>query len=145
MEDNREYGVQPRTDGYYYWAVESKTNQGTAFGNWRLGPQGQGPGTLIINRQDTVSNEISVSYTSAGDIAASLGIGINVAQSYGVQYSVYEPAGSRYQIKYRPLYTQYKVVQRQYYRMDGNSIKTNNTNTSTVKVFYDWGFSYNML
>lgn len=55
------------------------------------------------------------------------------------------PGGKTYQIKYRPLYTKYKVVQRQYYKIDGYSSATNNTKTCYVNVFYDWGFSYNVL
>lgn len=143
--DINEYDVQPLADGYYYWAVESKTSQGTVYGSWRLGPQGDGPGTVSINKTDTVTNTISGSYTSVGDISASLGATIGKSQSYSVQYSLPVPAGKTYQIKYRPLYTQYKVVQRQYYHIDGYSTATNNTKTCYVKVFYDWGFSYNVL
>ena len=143
--DKTEYEIQPRTDGYYYWAVETKTNQGTVYDSWRLGPQGKGPGTISVNKTDTVTNTISGSYTSVGDISASLGVTIGTAKSYSVSYSLPVPSGKTYQIKYLPLYTQYKVVQRQYYRIDGYTSKTNNTKTCYVKVFYDWGFSYNVL
>lgn len=143
--DSSEYGIQPQTDGYYYWAVESKTSQGTTYGSWRLGPQGAGPGTVTVNKTDTVTNTISGSYTSVGDISASLGATIGKSQSYSVQYSLPVPSGKTYQIKYRPLFTKYKVVQRQYYRIDGYSSSTNNTKTCYVEVFYDWGFSYNVL
>lgn len=143
--DLNEYEIQPRTDGYYYWGVESKTNQGTVYGGWRLGPQGAGPGTVSVNKTDTVTNTISGSYTSSGDIAASLGVTIGKSQSYSVSYSLPVPSGKTYQIKYRPLFTKYKVVQRQYYRIDGYTTKTSNTKTCYVNVFYDWGFSYNIL
>ena len=36
LSDKTEYGIQPQTDGYYYWKVDSKTNQGTTYGSWRL-------------------------------------------------------------------------------------------------------------
>lgn len=145
LSDKTEYGIQPQTDGYYYWKVDSKTNQGTTYGSWRLGPQGAGPGTVSVNKTDTVTNTISGSYTSVGDISASLGATIGKSQSYSVQYSLPVPSGKTYQIKYRPLYTKYKVVQRQYYKIDGYSSATNNTKTCYVNVFYDWGFSYNVL
>lgn len=57
--DQNEYEIEPQTDGYYYWAVESKTNQGTVYGSWRLGPQGDGPGTISVNKTDTVTNTSS--------------------------------------------------------------------------------------
>ncbi|TZE80780.1 hypothetical protein [Calorimonas adulescens] len=137
-----EYGIEPQTDGYYYWDVESTTNQGTTYGSWRLGPQGDGPGTIGVNKTDTVSNTISGSYTSVGDISAALGVSIGVSKSYSVKYSLEVPLGKTYQIIYRPLFTKYKVVQRQYYRIDGYSTPTSNTKTCYVEVFYDWGFSY---
>jgi len=145
MPDKTEYEIQPQTDGYYYWAVESKTNQGTVYGSWRLGPQGAGPGTVTVNKTDTVTNTISGSYTSVGDISASLGVSIGKSQSYSVQYSLPVPTGKTYQIKYRPLFTKYKVVQRQYYKIDGYSSPTSNTKTCYVEAFYDWGFSYNVV
>jgi hypothetical protein len=145
MTDNTEYGIQPHTDGYYYWAVESKTNQGTVYGSWRLGPQGAGPGNVTVNKTDTVTNTISGSYTSVGDISASLGVSIGKSQSYSVSYSLQVPTGKTYQIKYRPLYTKYKVVQRQYYKIDGYSSPTSNTKTCYVQAFYDWGFDYNVV
>ena len=145
LSEKTEYEIQPRTDGYYYWKVDSKTNQGTTYGSWRLGPQGAGPGTVTVNKTDTVTNTISGSYTSTGDISASLGVTIGKSQSYSVQYSLPVPSGKTYQIKYRPLYTKYKVVQRQYYKIDGYSSATNNTKTCYVNVFYDWGFSYNVI
>ena len=86
LSDKTEYGIQPQTDGYYYWKVDSKTNQGTTYGSWRLGPQGAGPGTVSVNKTDTVTNTISGSYTSVGDISASLGATIGKSQSYSVQY-----------------------------------------------------------
>ena len=136
---------QTKTDGYTYWKVTSKTNQGTVHGSWRLGPQGRGPGTVAVSKNDTVTNTISGSYTSVGAISSSLGVSINVAKSYSVSYSVNVPSGKTYQIKYRPLYTKYKVVQTQYYKIDGVSSPTGQTKTCYVNVFYDWGFSYNVV
>ncbi len=137
--------ITPQSDGYYYWRIDSKTNQGTVYGSWRLGPQGDGPSTLSVNKQDTVTNTISGSYTSKGAIESSLGVSIGISQSYSVSYSVQVPSGRRYQIKYRPLYTRYKVVQNQYYKIDGDSAKTGQSKTCYVDVFYDWGFSYNVV
>lgn len=137
--------IQPRTDGYYYWAVDSKTNMGTVYGSWRLGPEGDGPGTVTVSKTDTVTNTITGSYTSTSAIASALGVTIGKSKSYSVQYSLPVPAGKTYQIKYRPLFTKYKVVQRQYYRIDGYSSATSNTKTCYVNVYYDWGFSYNVI
>lgn len=137
--------IQPKNDGHYYWVVDSITSLGTDYGSWRLGPQGAGPGTITVNKTDTVTNTISGSYTSVGAIAASLGVSIGQSQSYSVQYSLPVPAGRIYQIKYRPLFTKYRVIQRQYYRLDGSSIPTSETKTCYVNVFYDWGFSYNVI
>lgn len=137
--------IQPRTDGYYYWDVESTVNQGTIYGEWRLGPIAKGPGTVSVNKTDTVTNTISGSYTSVGDISASLGVSIGKSESHSVSYSLPVPAGQTYQIKYLPLYNKYKVVQRQYYHIDGYSSPTNNTKTCYVNAFYGWGFSFNKL
>ena len=49
LSDKTEYGIRPQTDGYYYWKVDSKTNQGTTYGSWGLGPQGAGPGTVCLS------------------------------------------------------------------------------------------------
>ena len=49
LSDKTEYGIQPQTDGYYYWKVDSKTNQGTTYGSWGLESQGAGPGTVCLS------------------------------------------------------------------------------------------------
>lgn len=64
LSDKTEYGIQPQTDGYYYWKVDSKTNQGTTYGSWRLGPQGAGPGTVSVNKTDTVTKPYNTSSSS---------------------------------------------------------------------------------
>lgn len=145
MTDKTERGIQPQTDGYYYWTVESKTNLGTVYGSWRLGPQGAGPGTVSVSKTDTVTNTISGSYTSVADISASLGVSIGKSEAYTVSYQLQVPTGKTYQIKYRPLFYKYKVVQKQYYKIDGYSTPTSNTKTCYVQAFYDWGFDYNVV
>ena len=100
LSDKTEYGIQLQTDGYYYWKVDSKTNQGTTYGSWRLGPQGAGPGTVSVNKTDTVTNTSSGSYTSVGDISASLGATIGKSQSYSAQYSLPVPSGKTYSTKH---------------------------------------------
>lgn len=102
--DGDEYGIEPQTDGYYYWEIESKTNQGTVYGAWKLGLEGDGPGTITLDKTDTVTNTITGSYTSASVIGASLGVTIGKSQSHAVHYSLPVPAGKTYQIKYRPLF-----------------------------------------
>ena len=137
--------IQPRTDWYYFWDVESKSKQGTTYGSWRLGPQGAGPGTISVNKEDTVTNTITGAYTSVSAISSYIGASINKSQSYSVNYSLPVPKGKTYQIKYRPLYTKYKIVQRRYYQIDGHSSPTSETKTCYVSIFYDWGFSYNVI
>lgn len=81
--------IQPRTDGYYFWDVESKSKQGTTYGSWRLGPQGAGPGTISVNKEDTVTNTITGAYTSVSAISSYIGASINKSQSYSVNYNLY--------------------------------------------------------
>ena len=53
-------------------------------GDWDL--RVPASGTVSVNKTDTVTNTISGSYTSVGDISASLGATIGKSQSYSVQY-----------------------------------------------------------
>ena len=69
-----------------------------------IGTAGAGPGTVTVNKTDTVTNTISGSYTSTGDISASLGVTIGKSQSYSVRYSLPVPSGKTYQIKYGLLF-----------------------------------------
>jgi len=152
-EDNNEYidsaDIQLRTDGYYYWKVESKKLISYNYGGWRNGPSGKGPGTVTLSNSSgvnrSVTNTISGSYTKVSDISASLGVTIGVSKTYTTSYSVTVPSGKRYQIIYRPRYKYYKIVQRKYYKIDGHSSKTSNTKTCYVKVFANWDYSWKKL
>lgn len=149
-EDTTEYKdtteIQPRTDGYYYWSVTSKSVVSNPYGDWRTGPSGKGPATLSFTNSSTysrsVTNTISGSYTSVSTIASSLGVTIGTAKTYSASYSVSVPSGKRYQIKYRPQFKRYKVVQTQYYKIDGYSSKTGSTKTCYVNVFSNWDYSW---
>lgn len=147
-EDNTEYidesDIQTRTDGCYYWKVTSKSSY--PYGNWRYGPSGKGPATLSFTNSSSysrsVTNTISGSYTSKSAIASSLGVTIGTAKTYSASYSVSVPKGKKYQIKYRPQFKRYKVVQTQYYKIDGYSSKTKKTKTCYVNVFSNWDYSW---
>ncbi len=135
-----------RTDGYTYWVVASQTPISHPFGSWRLGPRGLGPATLTLNNSSgyniSVTNTISGSYTSVADISASLRVSINVSIVHSCSYSVSPPSGVRWRIIYRPQYTRYKIVQKEYYRIDGQSSPTGNTKTCYVNVFLAWDYSH---
>lgn len=109
------------------------------------GPSGVLTLTISVNKEDTVTNTITGAYTSVSAISSYIGASINKSQSYSVNYSLPVPKGKTYQIKYRPLYTKYKIVQRRYYQIDGHSSPTSETKTCYVSIFYDWGFSYNII
>ena len=149
-EDTTEYidttGVQPYSDGYYYWKVTSKSVISKPYGGWRYGSSGRGPATLAFTNSSTysrsVTNTISGSYTSVSTIASSLGVTIGKAKTYSALYSVDIPKGKKYQIKYRPQFKRYKVVQTQYYRIDGHDSKTGSSKTCYVNVFSNWDYSW---
>lgn len=138
--------IQTRTDGYYYWKVTSKTVVGHPYGSWRNGPSGKGPATLSFTNSSSysrsVTNTISGSYTSISDISSSLGVTIGKTKQYSASYSVTVPKGKKYKIIYRPQFKRYKVVQTQYYRIDGYSSKTKQTKTCYVNVFSNWDYSW---
>lgn len=138
---------EDRTDGFYYWRVTSKTVVGYPYGGWRNGPSGRGPATISIGKASSssydfsVTNTITGSYTSAWSIAQALGVTIGKSKTYSVSYSLNVPRGKKYQIRYRPQFKKYKVVQTQYYKIDGKAHKTG-TKTSYVKVFSNWDYSW---
>lgn len=135
-----------RSDGHYFWKITSKSVNGYSYGGWRMGPSGKGPATLGLTSTKgynlAVTNTISGSYTSIGTISNSLGVSIGVSKSYSASYSVKVPKGKRYRIIYRPHFKVYKVVETQFYRIDGYSVKTPITKTSYVKVFSNWDYSW---
>lgn len=137
---------EDRTDGFYYWRVTSKTVAGYPYGSWRNGPSGRGPATLTLGNSSTystsVTNTISGSYTDKWSIGASLGVSIGKSKTYSVSYAVNVPRGKKYQIRYRPQFKKYKVVQSQYYKIDGKARKTGKTMTSYVNVFSNWDYSW---
>lgn len=151
--DDREYtedsGVQPCTDGRYVWKVTSKTTVSYPYGSYRNGPSGKGPGIVSLTNSNTtnrsVTNTISGSYTSVGTIASSLGVTIGKSKTYSASYSINVPSGKRYQIIFRPQYKRIKVVQTQYYKIDGYETKTGQTKTSYVNVFQNWDYSWKQL
>lgn len=117
-----------QSDGHYYWRVTSKSIVGYPYGKWRKGPSGKGPATISLTNSKgynfNVTNTISGSYTSVGAIAGSLGIAIGKSKTYSASYSVKVPKKKKYQIIYRPQFKRYKIVQTQFYKIDGNSVKT---------------------
>ena len=151
--DNSEYsedgGAQKRTDGRYVWKVTSKTIVSRPYGSFRNGPSGKGPGTVSLTNSNTtnrsVTNTISGSYTSVGTIASSLGVTIGKSKTYSASYSISVPSGKRYQIIFRPQYKRIKVVQTQFYKIDGYETKTSQTKTSYVNVFQNWDYSWKKL
>ena len=149
-EDETEYDIEKdgnaKTDGYTYWKITSKTVSSHPYEDWRLGPRGTGPGTVALNNSSgcniSVKNTISGSYTSIATIAASLGVTIGVSITHSCGYSVTPPSGVRWRIIYRPQYTKYKIVQKEYYKVDGHSTPTGNTKTCFVKVFLSWDYDH---
>lgn len=133
------------SQGYYFWRVTNKSVIGYPYGAWRNGPSGRGPATLSLTNSrgynTSVTNTISGSYTSVSTISASLGITIGLTKTYGVTYSVSVPKGSTYQIKYRPQFKRYKVVETQYYRIDGYTRQVGQK-ISYVDVFYSWNYTW---
>lgn len=135
-----------RTDGYSYWKVTSKSVNSYRYGDWRRGPSGRGPGTITLTNSSeynfNVTNTISGSYTSVGTIANSLGVTIGKSKKYSAGYIIEVPNGKRYQIIYRPNFKVYKVIETEYYRIDGYDTKTGRTKTAYVSVFSNWDYSW---
>lgn len=129
------------TDGTTLWIVTSKTNLGTSYGSWRSGPSAYGPGgTLTISKSVAASNAISGSYSTKADISLALGFSIGV--SFGTTVSSTSPTlpAGHHEYRYRERYTQYKVVQTQYTRLDGKNYPTGKTQTCYVYKFQNWDF-----
>lgn len=141
--------IMPRADGTYSWAVTSKTIDGSQYGPWRDGPSGRGPSTISLTNSSgyntSVTNTISGSYNSIAAISASLNVTINKSTSYSANYSVQVPSGSIYQIIYRPKYNVYKVVESEYYNIDGYKTITGKTKISYVNVFSNFDYSWKRL
>lgn len=112
------------------------------YGAWENGPEGRGPATLTMAETRTATNSITGTFTSIGDISAALGVSIGVSISHYAGYSVAVPSYYKYRIIYRPRFYRYKVVQNQYYRIDGYSTLTGSTKTCYVNVFNDWDFDW---
>lgn len=144
--DANKYMIQPRSDGYTYWQVDSKEiDKAQVYGDWKYGPSGEGPGTIELDTQETVSNSISGTFTSTGDISASLGFSVTESRSVTVRYSLPVDYGHVWIIKYRPTYVRYKVVQNEYQRIDGITTKTGRTKISFVEQYQNWDFGYDVV
>ncbi|HHW95439.1 MAG TPA: hypothetical protein GX736_05900 [Mogibacterium sp.] len=148
-EDELGNSEETRADGHYYWKVTSKKVASYPYGGWRKGPSGKGPAKISLTNSQgynySVTNTISGSYTSVATIESALNVTIGKAKTYSASYSVNVPKGNRYQIIYRPQFKRYKVVQTQYYRIDGYSTKTGKTKTCYVKIFSNWDYSWNKI
>jgi len=132
------------TDGYYYWQVTSISNMGLVYDGWMEGPSGgskDNSGTVTLSRAVSVSNSISGSFTSKGDITAAIGFNVSRTDTVTASYAVTSPKGYKTTIKFRKKYTKYKVVQTQYYKIDGYSTKTSNTKTCYVKKFESFDYT----
>lgn len=109
----------------------------------RSGPSGRGPGTLSINESTTLNREftntISGEYPiGQGNIAASLGITIGVAQTHGTSYTITLAANERKKIIFKAKYYTYRVTQRVY----ANGLPTNNYVYAYVDVFDSWDYDW---
>lgn len=132
------------------------TRGSVIYGSWRNGISGGSSLqniTLNFNYSyDTSYNtsftaSVSGSYTNGGTIGGNLGVTLGKSKSYslGSGISVVVPKGSRYLIKYRPVYYRYKVVETKYmeaylpgYGWDRHVV---GTKTCYVNVFSHWDFT----
>lgn len=125
------------------YKITKKEVVGRGMDAFRNGPSGTGPATLGINQSDTINrtytNTISGKFPiGKGEIAASLGVTIGEAKTYGTSYSIPVEAGKRKMIIYAPEYVLYEVTQRLY----KNGIATDNYETAQVKVFESWYYDW---
>ncbi|MEP0824737.1 MULTISPECIES: hypothetical protein [Exiguobacterium] len=133
----------------YKWQVTSKTAVGDSFEAWRTGPSGRGPATLSINSSTSLNrsytNTISGDYSiGKASIGSSLGVTIGVTETHGTSYSINIPDNSVRTITYRPKVRTYKVVST-YYRYPVGTVGSKTaikTETSYVKAFVNWDYSY---
>lgn len=135
-----------RIDGHYTWKVVSKQVTGSTYGGWRNGPSGYGPGSISLTNSTSsgigVTNTISGSFTSIAAISASLGVTINQSISHSVTYTHKLNSGEHHQIIYRPVFSVYKVVQKQYYVDHGSQAYTGASKTCYVNVWKHWDYSW---
>ncbi|MBR2674256.1 MAG: hypothetical protein IKE52_02210 [Mogibacterium sp.] len=148
-DDEFNIAGETRSDGHYYWKITSKSIVSHPYGSWRNGPSGKGRSDLSLTNSQgynyTVSNTISGSYTSIATISSSLGVTIGKSETHSVGYKVTVPKGKRYQIIFRPQFDRYKVVESEFYKIDGYSRKTGKTKTCYVKVFSNWDYDWKQL
>lgn len=142
LESKSEDVLIPNSDGYYYWQIDSKIPIGYTYGSWSYGDSAWGPSTLTRSETVTYTNTISGSFTSKSAIEASFGITIGVTYPDTTSFSLHIPAGEHWIMKYRASYTQYQVIENQYYRIDGYSTKTGAQKISYVNKYtgMDWGY-----
>ena len=140
-----------RTDGYYYWEVTSTSIEGNSYGGWRYGPSGSGPATLTfseitsVNFNIKVTNTITGEYTDIIKISDALGVTIGVGKDRSTSYSIQIKDGESRQIFYRPQFVTYRVVETQFYSIDGQTTRTSNTKVSHVKVYTNWNYKNEIL
>ncbi|WMM24593.1 hypothetical protein RBU61_16920 [Tissierella sp. MB52-C2] len=130
------------SDGATFWQVESKTLVGTSYGSYRNGPQASNGITASMSKMTGTS--IQYQHVLSGNYGDKLKIGNSFGVTFGKNYSQTSsfshtaPKNRTIRLRYRPYYNKYKVVERQYTRLDGKSIKTNTTRTSYAEIFQNW-------
>lgn len=130
------------------------------YGSWRNGTSGgsnTSASNLSLNYTHNESYNISFtasvsgSYTNGSTIGSALGVTLGAAKGYslGSGYSVTVPKGSRYLIKYRPVYYKYKVVETKYWERYITGVGWDRivveTKTCYVDVFSHWDFTHQAL
>ncbi|MBR0173774.1 MAG: hypothetical protein IJQ21_13400 [Lachnospiraceae bacterium] len=138
----REPVASPKTNGYYYWKVDSVVYNGISYGGWMYGPSGTGPMTITLNQSVTVSNSISGQYSSTSAISAAVGFNVSTSWAQSASASVVVPRGKRYQITYRTMSYAYIVTEQQYYKIDGYSVATGIKKVSYPKRFFSFDYSH---
>lgn len=126
------------TDGTTIWSVTSKTSQGTVYGSWQYGTivdGGAAGASYVETTSFSFMNVLSGSYSSRKAIESSFGIQIGVTLYKSGSYTISALPGQRIQLRVRPVYQKYKVVETQYTRLDGKNYPTGRTQTSYVNVF----------
>ncbi len=129
-EIEKEGRLSPTYACSYKWETYgNKTNMGSEYGSYRKGPSISGTGTL--SAQGSIGRSESIQGTFSGSkkvgnssFTAGLGYGIGKNYSKGVSYSIQGERGKTKQILYRPVYTKYKVKQRQYKSCSGGGSTT---------------------
>ncbi|KAF5077360.1 hypothetical protein DSECCO2_151390 [anaerobic digester metagenome] len=132
----------------YAWRIKESKKYTRGYGSWREGPTGKGPGTLDINKGNSVNRSFTVSISGdyeigKGTIGAALGVEIGETEEYGTSYSISLEKNERKTIIFRPKYQRYRVIS-EYIRMNNTtgSSQILKTQTAYVDEFIDWEYDW---